>query len=66
MRIYLDTCVLNRPFDDQSTNRVRIETESITKILDRIREHTIELAWSSAIDYENDRSPAGERRESVS
>jgi len=66
MRIYLDTCVLNRPFDDQSNNRVRIETEAITTILDRIREHSLDLVWSSAIDYENDRSPAGERRESVS
>jgi predicted nucleic acid-binding protein len=66
MRIYLDTCVLNRPFDDQTNNRVRIETEAISKILDRIREHSIDLAWSSAIDYENGRSPEGERRESVS
>lgn len=66
MRIYLDTCVLNRPFDDQSNSRVRNETESITFILDRIRDHSIDLIWSSAIDYENDRSPAGGRRETVS
>ena len=66
MRIYLDTCALNRPFDDQSIDRIKIESEAVAAILESIRSHSLELVWSSAIDYENGRSPVTERREAVS
>jgi predicted nucleic acid-binding protein len=33
MRIYLDVSCLNRPFDDQSQPRIRLESEAITMIL---------------------------------
>jgi hypothetical protein len=32
MRIYLDACCLNRPFDNQSQERVRLESEAIQAI----------------------------------
>ena len=28
-RIYLDVCCLNRPFDDQSIDRIHLESEAI-------------------------------------
>ena len=28
MRVYLDNCCFNRPFDDQSQLRIRLETEA--------------------------------------
>jgi len=28
MRVYLDICCLKRPFDDQSQERVRLESEA--------------------------------------
>ena len=28
MRLYLDNCCFNRPFDDQSTLTIRLETEA--------------------------------------
>ena len=34
-KIYLDNCVLNRPFDDQSQERIRLETEAIVLLLSR-------------------------------
>lgn len=37
MRIYLDTCCLNRPFDDQSQARVHDESEAILSIINRSR-----------------------------
>lgn len=37
MRIYLDVCCLNRPFDDQSQERIRLEAEAILLIWQRIR-----------------------------
>jgi len=27
-RVYLDLCCLNRPFDDQTQERIRLETEA--------------------------------------
>jgi predicted nucleic acid-binding protein len=36
MRIYLDVSCLNRPFDDQSQARIRLESEAVTLILEEI------------------------------
>jgi hypothetical protein len=36
MKIYLDTCCLNRPFDDQRQARIRLESEAVTLILEKI------------------------------
>ena len=35
MQIYLDTCCLNRPFDEQTAEKVILETEAILGIIDR-------------------------------
>lgn len=35
-KIYFDTCCLNRPFDDQTQVRVRLEAEAVLAILSRI------------------------------
>lgn len=32
-RMYLDNCCLSRPFDDQTQDRIRLETEAILLIL---------------------------------
>ena len=37
MRIYLDVCSFNRPFDDQSQLRIRLEAEAKLKIQDEVR-----------------------------
>ena len=35
MKIYMDVCCLNRPFDNQSQDKVRFETEAIITMLKR-------------------------------
>ena len=35
--IYLDVCVLSRPFDDQSFLRIRLETEALNLILSKVK-----------------------------
>lgn len=37
MKVYLDNCSLNRPFDDQSNYRIRIEAEAKLYVQDLIR-----------------------------
>jgi predicted nucleic acid-binding protein len=41
--VYLDVCCLNRPFDDQSQDRIRLESEAVRLILARISSG--ELSW---------------------
>ena len=65
MKIYLDNCCLNRPFDVQNQMKVKIETEAISFILESIAKGNIELVWSYMIDYENSFNPFQERRISI-
>ncbi len=62
IRLYLDNCCFNRPFDDQSQIRIRLETEAKLKIQDEIRAGTFQLIWSYILDYENNKNPYQERR----
>ena len=66
MRIYLDNCCFNRPFDSQGQVRVRLETEAKLRIQERVVSGEIELAWSYMLDYENAANPFEERRTAVS
>ncbi len=62
MRVYLDNCCFNRPFDDQTSLRIRIETAAKLYIQDMVRTDALELAWSYVLDYENDANPFRETR----
>ena len=62
MKIYLDNCCFNRPFDDQSQIRIRLETEAKLKIQEEIRSGKFQLVWSYILDYENSQNPYEERR----
>jgi predicted nucleic acid-binding protein len=63
--LYLDLCCYNRPFDDQSQLRVRMETEAKLQIQARAKQKLIALVWSYVLDYENSRSPMLSRMESI-
>jgi len=65
MRVYLDNCVFNRPFDDQSHVRIRLETEAKLYIQDCIKNNNIELIWSYMLDVENDYNPFEEKRRAI-
>src|SRR4030067_2700722 len=62
MRIYLDNCCFNRPYDDQSQLGIRLESDAKLYIQDRIRKGDIELSWSYVLEYENSLNPYDERR----
>ncbi len=65
MKIYLDNCCLNRPFDDQSQLRIKLEAEAKLRIQEEIRDGGIKLVWSYILDYENSRNPYVERKEQI-
>ena len=63
MRLYLDTCCLQRPFDDQTQARIRVETESFFAILATVQDGTHSLLTSEALEFEVRQVPdAGRRR----
>jgi hypothetical protein len=57
LKLYLDNCCFNRPFDDQSQLLVRLETEAKLFIQEGIKNGTFELVWSCILDDENDANP---------
>jgi predicted nucleic acid-binding protein len=61
MRLYLDNCCFNRPFDDQSMLTIRLETEAKLHIQTAIRAGQYTLGWSYLLDYENAANPLEER-----
>ena len=65
MRIYLDNCTLNRPFDEQTQIRIKLETEAKLFIQNKIKEKKIEIVWSYILYAENDVNPFKERREQI-
>lgn len=62
MRIYLDTSVYNRPFDDQRQARIWLESMALSAILKVIESGDAELISSSVIAYETSRNPYEQRR----
>ncbi|MBW4476605.1 MAG: PIN domain-containing protein [Tolypothrix brevis GSE-NOS-MK-07-07A] len=64
--IYLDVCCLNRPFDDQTQERIRLEAEAVMLILNRCQNSQWHLIGSEAIDVELRRTPDGERKRQMS
>ena len=65
MKIYLDNCCFNRPFDDQSKIRIRLESEAKLKIQEEIQTGEFNLVWSYILDYENNRNPFQERKDRI-
>jgi predicted nucleic acid-binding protein len=62
MKIYLDVCCLNRPFDDQTQDRIHLETEAILSILNHSRTAGWSVIGSDAIDYEISKMPDNDKR----
>src|SRR5262249_35298078 len=62
MKVYLDNCTLNRPFDDQTQPRIRIETEAVELILAKIEGGTWTWYSSQVVLLENQQTTDEDRR----
>lgn len=65
MRIYLDNCCFNRPFDNQISIRIKLETEAKLYIQEEVINGSIELVWSYILEYENSQNPFEYRRNAI-
>jgi predicted nucleic acid-binding protein len=66
MRVYLDNCCLNRPYDDKTFPVARMEAEAKLFIQRLIQENKIELVISFMSLKENDDNPYIERKINIS
>lgn len=57
MRIYLDNCTLNRPFDDHTLVKNFLEAEAKLSIQEKIKSGDLQLVWSYILSYENSANP---------
>jgi hypothetical protein len=65
MRIYLDHCAYNRPFDDQTNIKNQLETTAKLYIQNQIRQGKYDLVWSYMSDLENGNNPNLENKNSI-
>ncbi len=66
MKVYLDNCCYNRPFDDQTQLRISLETQAKLAIQSYVRSGKIELVTSYMTEYENELNPISSRKNSIS
>ena len=66
LRIYLDVCCLNRPFDDQTQDRIHLESEAILSVLNYSRNLNWTVIGSEIMDVEISRIPDSEKKLKVS
>ena len=66
LRIYLDNCCFNRPYDDQNLLSVFLETQAKLSIQELVRADELSLVWSTILDYENSRNPDDAIRDEIS
>lgn len=65
MRIYLDNCCYNRPFDDQSQAAIRLETEAKLLVQALMLGGVVEYAWSFELRMEGARNPDPYRKRAI-
>ena len=65
MRVYLDMCCFNRPYDDQTQLRVAMEAQSKLHIQNLIKSGKLDLIGSYTLDYELSRNPYEMRKLSI-
>jgi predicted nucleic acid-binding protein len=61
MKIYFDVCCINRPFDDQTHDRIHMESEAIITIFKHIEFDEWILVSSGVINYEINQTTDEER-----
>ena len=65
MRVYLDNCCYNRPFDDQAQLSVRLETEAKLEVQRQMRSGELESVWSDMLVAEVEDSQFWDRQERI-
>ena len=65
IKIYLDACCFNRPYDDQQQTRIHLESLAKLHIQQLIIDNKINFVWSFMLEYENSQNPFILRKQTI-
>ena len=65
LKVYLDNCCFNRPYDEPISTKIKLEIESKLYIQEEIKKNNFDLVWSFILDFENEENPYFEIKESI-
>lgn len=65
MKVYLDMCCYNRPYDPQDQMSISLETQAKLFIQEWIKSGKLDLVNSYTLDYEVSNVPQEERRDTI-
>ena len=65
MKLYLDNCCYNRPFDDQSQERIYLESEAILSILKRGERQQFKILGSPILKLEMNQMRDEDKKQKV-
>ena len=65
MKLYLDLCVYNRPFDFQGYDRIALESNAFIYLLEKIENENYSLVVSDALFYENNKNPNDQKKKQI-
>jgi len=65
LKVYLDNCCFNRPYDDQTYILIKLETEAKLLIQKEIIDGNIDLIWSFILHFENNDNPYSDKKEQI-
>ena len=65
MKVYLDNCCYNCPYDNQTQLRISLETQAKLQIQRMIMDKTLVLVASYVLLYENSKNPHEMRRNAI-
>ena len=65
MKVYLDNCCFNRPYDDQSQIVISLEAQAKLTIQKQIVSGDLEMVTSYMLLAENSANPSASKRDSI-
>ncbi|MDR0628886.1 MAG: hypothetical protein LBG24_04485 [Treponema sp.] len=65
MKLYLDNCCYNRPYDDQTQERIHLEGEAVLAIINKYKQNDNEIIGSPVLDMEIEQIRNIEKQEEV-
>ncbi len=65
LRIYIDNCCFNRPFDDQRYLSIFQETQAKLMIQELVKSNMFTLIWLFILDFENSANPDENVKEEI-
>ena len=64
-KLYLDNCCFNRPYDDQTQERIYLESLAKLYIQQLIIDGKLDFVWSFILEYENSNNPYNVRKNAI-